>query len=160
MLFRSKRFGTSPERKNILLGWLEHRAQLTKIGFTEGYQWLDGSFVEDAETRLGRSPKDIDVVTFAARPSDIPDFAAFVEEHTHLFSPKITFARFFTDAYFVDLGLSALDIVDHVRYWHGLFSHRRATFEWKGMLQVPLLSDDLQARSILKTLEDQYVAQT
>lgn len=40
-------FGTSDERKRILAGWLEYRKDLRAIGITRGYQWLDGSCVED-----------------------------------------------------------------------------------------------------------------
>jgi hypothetical protein len=31
-----------------------------------------------------------------------------------------------------------MNIVAQARYWYGLFSHRRVTGEWKGMLEVPL----------------------
>jgi hypothetical protein len=30
-------------RKTILRGWLSHRAALRTIGFSRGFQWLDGS---------------------------------------------------------------------------------------------------------------------
>src|SRR5882672_7829456 len=59
-----QRFSTSPERIEILKGFLHLRAELRRPGMAEGIQWLDGSFFEDIENSEGRSPNDIDVVTF------------------------------------------------------------------------------------------------
>jgi hypothetical protein len=50
--------GTSEARKTILRGWLLHRAALRAVGLDRGFQWLDGSFVED------KVLKDLDVVSF------------------------------------------------------------------------------------------------
>lgn len=58
------------------------------------------------------------------------------------------------DAYFVDMGrVRPHLLVDHTRYWFGLFSHQRATALWKGMVQVPLISDDIQAQIMLQNLQ-------
>lgn len=54
--------GFTDEHRAILLGWLRHRAALRAIGFDRGFQWLDGSFVEQKE------PRDLDVVAFLYRP--------------------------------------------------------------------------------------------
>ena len=56
------RFGTSPERKAILTGFLEYRAILHQFGVQHGFQWLDGSFMEEIEILEGRPPMDLDVV--------------------------------------------------------------------------------------------------
>jgi len=42
--------------------------------------------------------------------------------------------------------------VDEVRYWFGLFSHRRSDDVWKGMLQLPLdtAADDVQAANSIR----------
>ena len=40
------RFATSPEKKAILIGFLKYRAILHQFGATEGFQWLDGSFMK------------------------------------------------------------------------------------------------------------------
>jgi hypothetical protein len=63
-----QRFAASRERLDILRGLLEYRAALGAIGIVQGFQWLDGSFVEDVEVTKGRPPSDIDVVTLAYRP--------------------------------------------------------------------------------------------
>ena len=59
--------GSTDERRAILTGWLNHRAALRAIGFDRGFQWLDGSFVEQ------KDPQDLDVVTFLYRPPGIVD---------------------------------------------------------------------------------------
>src|SRR5262245_49215124 len=69
------RFAISPARKRILDGLLKLRAELFALGI-EGFQWLDGSFVEDIEAQEGRDPGDMDVVTFVANPADSAALAA------------------------------------------------------------------------------------
>lgn len=58
------RFGTTVERRTILGGLMRYRAALHAIGLVQGFQWLDGSFLEDVEGLESRPPNDIDVVTF------------------------------------------------------------------------------------------------
>jgi hypothetical protein len=55
------------------------------------------------------------------------------------------------EAFFVDLSLPGEVIVPQVAYWFGLFSHRRTTFEWKGLVQVPLdtPAEDADAEAIV-----------
>lgn len=62
------RFASSNVRKEILKGYLDHRAALLNLGIT-GFQWLDGSFLEDIEALESRPPGDIDLVTFVWRPA-------------------------------------------------------------------------------------------
>ena len=64
------RFATSPERRQILRGWLGYRAALHGMGLTDGFQWLDGSFLEQVEMLERRPPQDMDVVTFLNPPVD------------------------------------------------------------------------------------------
>ena len=63
------RFATSPKRREILDGFLALRREFFKIGL-KGFQWVDGSFVEDIEMHEGRDPDDIDVVTFVDSAKD------------------------------------------------------------------------------------------
>lgn len=141
-------FGTSAQRAAILRGLLTFRAQLQAIGIIDGYQWCAGSFCEDIEKLESRHPGDIDVVTFFVRPGPVkapPDWAAFVHTHSSLFDPVQTKANFLCDAYFVDANVALPSVIDQVTYWHGLFGHRRSSHMWKGMLRLPLLSDDALA---------------
>jgi hypothetical protein len=156
----ASRFGTSDARILLLQSWIKYRLALQDLGVIDGFQWLDGSFLEDAESRLGRPPNDIDLVTFAQRPLGLIDFNSFVQKNFSLFSSTATGKNFSCDAYFVDLDKPANLIVDDTRYWYGLFSHRRSTFEWKGMIQVPLQSDDGAAMSILNSRGAQHASKT
>ncbi|ENC6422503.1 TPA: hypothetical protein RQN06_002863 [Aeromonas veronii] len=61
-------FATSKERKEILIGFIKYRYELKLLAIENGFQWLDGSFVENVEKTRGRAPNDIDLVTFAHRP--------------------------------------------------------------------------------------------
>jgi hypothetical protein len=125
--------GGSPGRRNILRGWLQHRQSLRGIGFVQGFQWLDGSFVEDKE------PKDLDVVTFTRRPlaaNTVPLLSALMQANAEVFARDAVKIRFSLDAFFVDMDGNPETVVDHTRYWLGLFSHCRDTATWKGMLQV------------------------
>lgn len=145
-----QRFGLNARRRSLLSGLLDYRTQLRTLGFNFGFQWIDGSFVEDVENTQGREPNDIDLITFAVRPENIPDLRLMAMNKPDLFDPAQTKAKYGCDAYFVDLGLSTLAIHDYTVYWLTLFSHQRATNLWKGMLKVPLQSDDDAARSLLQ----------
>jgi hypothetical protein len=43
------RFSTSQERIGILTGFLNYRAALHAAGLTSGFQWVNGSFMEQVE---------------------------------------------------------------------------------------------------------------
>ena len=58
-----ERLATTPERRRILGRILDFRERLQTEGLLTGFQWLDGSFLEDIEQRDGRPPRDLDVVT-------------------------------------------------------------------------------------------------
>lgn len=147
MTYLTTRFGTNPVRCQILRGLIEYRKLLFDGGFRVGFQWLDGSFVENAETDRGRAPSDIDLVTLFRRPMRYQvDKDAWKTDH------QTIFARFFgkaqclskykCDAFPIDLDQSPSGIVRDVTYWFSLFSHHKVTNTWKGMLQIALLSAD------------------
>src|SRR5882762_8182317 len=58
------KLGFSADRRIILRGWLKLRDLLRTLGHDSGFQWVNGSFMEDSENRRGRPPGDIDVVSF------------------------------------------------------------------------------------------------
>lgn len=47
------RYAKSRERIDILKGLLSYRKKLKEIGVTDGFQWVDGSFVENVEKIWG-----------------------------------------------------------------------------------------------------------
>lgn len=139
---------TSSERAAILRGFISMRARLNSLGITNGYQWCAGSFCEDIEAIERRNPRDMDVVTFFVRPRSIQDHAAwvqFVTANASLFDAVQTKAAHSCDAYYVDGNTALPSVIDQITYWHGLFGHRRSSHMWKGMLRVPLVSDDADA---------------
>lgn len=140
------RFGTTARRREILRGLIEYRGELRRIGVAMAFQWLDGSFAEN----LAREPNDIDLVTFAEQ---IPPFASLGRDEKALFQPAEAKRRFLCDAYLVQLSTaSKAKLVERVSYWLGLFSHRRVTLEWKGILQVSL-DDARQDDDAIDTLD-------
>jgi hypothetical protein len=143
--------GATAKRQTILNHWLGHRAALRALGFQRGFQWLDGSFVED------KDPNDLDVVTFLFRPPAAlqhDKLAALMAANGQVFYRPQAKARYMLDAFFVDLDGSPERIVDFSRYLLGLFSHRRAGDLWKGMLQVRFenAADDLAAAAALASV--------
>src|SRR5690625_2378032 len=147
-----RKFATSPERREILTKFLDFRERLSSAGLTQGFQWLDGSFVEDIETQEKRAPRDLDVVTFYwgydmtfqhKLNTEIPEF----------FNPTLAKAMFSLDHYPVDASYSPVLTVESTRYWAQLFSHNRLGV-WKGMLKIALNTpaDDFDARQTLSTI--------
>lgn len=140
-------FGTSEKRREILNKWLDHRSALRGVGFTAGFQWLDGSFLENKE------PKDLDIVSFVNFPAGLvteKDRISFWMNNLGILDRDHVKASYLLDAFFVDLGGSPELLVSLSRYYLQLFSHQRESYLWKGMIQVPLEdANDAQAREQL-----------
>jgi hypothetical protein len=143
------RFATTPERRDIVSGFLRYRRALRGLGITAGFQLVDGSFLEKCEELRNRAPSDLDLVTFAyppVLPAEIPDF---LNQNRELFDRDAVKLQFKCDSFFVNLAKDARYVVVDTMYWYGLFSHQRDTFLWKGMLTIPLMSDDEAAAALL-----------
>jgi len=146
-----QRFGTTLHRRAILRDWLQHRDDMRTHGINTGFQWIDGSFVED------KVPNDIDVVTFFYRPPNAPHahqiFALF-NNYADVFRKPQVKLRLKLDALFIDLNSSPEALVTGTSYWNGLFSHRRNDDLWKGMVRVPLdHGEDAAALAALDLLD-------
>ncbi len=130
-------FSTSVDRRTILTGFLSFRAALHKLGLVQGFQWLDGSFLENVETSENRSPRDIDVVTFFHLPNGSTQ-QSLLQQDPRLFDPRETKHNYHVDAYFVQLDAGSPELlVARSTYWYSMWSHRRSG-EWKGFLQIQL----------------------
>lgn len=141
----AQRYSTSEPRMEILRGLVAYRNALRAAGIEIGFQWIDGSFVEDCESIRGRAPSDVDIITFSTRPKELHDqegWNQFVQSRPDLFDPYTTKKKYKCDAYFVDLMSDPVLIVKLTRYFFGLFSHQRDTYLWKGMIEVPLSGPD------------------
>ncbi|MFN8634119.1 MAG: hypothetical protein U0893_09705 [Chloroflexota bacterium] len=147
------RFGRSSERQAILEGFLRYRAALQAVGLIQGFQWLDGSFLEDVEQLDGRPPNDIDVVTFfRLRPGESAASVAMLAPD--LFpsgrADRLRFKQqYHVDGYLENLDARSEGLVARSTYWYSMWSHRRSG-AWKGYLQVDLSpAEDADARSVL-----------
>jgi hypothetical protein len=142
------RFAKSPERIAILNGMLAFRAALHEAGIVCGFQWFDGSFLEDVETLESRPPRDMDVVTFFDLPE--VDQQELVNRHGALFNHGQVKESYAMDAYFVQIGGPLdKDSIRRVTYWYSMWSHRRNGL-WKGFVQVDLNpAQDAEARALL-----------
>jgi hypothetical protein len=155
------RFGGTRERRDILRGFLAYRKALQNAGLTQGFQWLDGSFLENIELIESRPPKDIDVVTFYHLPAgksqlDIVKQAPTLFPATALFRQQLK-TTYHVDAFFQYLRVSPDILVTRSTYWYSMWSHRR-TEVWKGFVQVSLASTDDQASLLeLDNLDQQAV---
>lgn len=146
-------FAFNGHRARLLAGLLKYRRALRSAGLTEGFQWLDGSFIERVEQAENRPPNDIDLVTFAKIPNVRQ---AWIEANSELILTEFTRYDFCCDAYFVDLERLPEFLCKDITYWFGLFSHQRDTLKWKGLLQIPLFSDDEAACVYLARQWPQY----
>ena len=145
------KFTTSPDRLGILKGLLSYRSALHEIGLTKGFQWLDGSFLENIEALNSRSPRDIDVVTFFYPPDDQTQ-EALLNSNPQLFDHNFIKNNYHVDAYYVTLRSKRPEsLISKSAYWYGVWSHQRKTLLWKGYLQVDLSpTDDHIALDMLK----------
>lgn len=143
-------FGTTDKRQAILQGLLDFRAALHAAGLGNGFQWVDGSFLEDIKTIENREPADMDVVTFFHLPQGQTQ-QSFASAHPDIFIHADTKQRFHVDAYFVPLDDNPpAHLVERSAYWYSLWSHRR-NGQWKGYLQIDLSpTDDATAKAELQ----------
>jgi len=133
----AQEFGASSERLKILDGWLRHRKEIHTAGIASGFQWLDGSFLENIEANENRSPKDIDVVTWFELPVGMAE-SDFHNAHPEMFDSTYTKPNYFVDAYGFPLGNRMGDMdIELVTYWYSMWAHRR-DFTWKGFVRVEM----------------------
>ena len=149
------RFATSPARQAILDGVLRYRSALHAVGLDRGFQWLDGSFLENVESIEKRDPRDVDIVTFF-HPPDGRTQESLVRDSPRLFNHVHAKEDYHVDAYFVQLdGAAPEPLVAQSAYWYSLWSHRRNE-QWKGYLQIGLSpADDPVAKANLVEMTQQ-----
>ena len=145
----AKTFATTEKRKEIFKGFLNYREALKAIGITGGFQWIDGSFIENCEIIRNKPPNDIDIVTFFDTPSDIHAAEHIIKSNEDLFDPIICKQKYLCDAYVVYSPASREYLINQIIYWYGIFSHQKVTYQWKGILQISLDSDDSEINNYL-----------
>jgi hypothetical protein len=150
--------GTTSHRKALLSGLLGYRELLYKLGYENGFQFIDGSFCENVEVTRPGNPNDIDVFSYLKRPAKYFDpndwkTAGFKEWNEEVVDRDKNKRRFLTDTYAVDINANTTvkSLVDVTIYWYGLYSHKRVTLQWKGFVVVILDKHaDSLARSLLQ----------
>ena len=150
-------FVTTNARLNIFRGFVNYRKALHDIGICKGFQWLNGSFVEQVEMTRHKPPNDSDVVTFAYLPQDCKNQSDLYNKNPNLFDRAIAKAKFQVDGYMMVLGdLMTAEAVRRIAYWYSLWSHQRDTYAWKGFIQLDLsLDTDKYTDDILKMKEEE-----
>jgi len=142
-------FGTSPERRKLLSGFLSFRSELHKIGLAQGFQWIDGSFLENIELLETRDPHDIDVVTFFHLPDSCTE-KSLAETFPHVFDHDNVKDTYYVDSYIINLDDMPLEfIISNSAYWYSVWSHRR-DMRWKGYFQIDLsqINDPLAIKNL------------
>ena len=131
------RFGDTGDRRKLLRGLLDYRAALHAADLRVGFQWVNGSFVEDTAQHAQREPNDIDLVTFLQLPDERTQ-AQWFQDNPSLFDPRTSKDRYGTDAYIVVLDRGSLpSLVRESAYWNSLWSHDKSR-QWKGYLEIDL----------------------
>ena len=85
-----------------MTGLLDFRSELHKAGLMRGFQWIDGSFIENIEESEQRRPGDVDLVTFFHIP-DKHTGDSLLRDFPVLFDNPKARTRYGVDAYFVQL---------------------------------------------------------
>lgn len=94
--------GKTEARRRLLAGLLNFRVALHEAGLVEGFQGIDGSFVENVEERESRSPEDIDLVTFFSIPGGHTQ-ETLLKRFPGLFDNSRLKIDYSVDAYFIPL---------------------------------------------------------
>ena len=133
------RFATSRERIEILKGFVQFRLDCIRFGVRYGFQWIDGSFIEDIEKSDKRAPRDIDVVTFVFQLTNVQQ-QVISRQFLPFVNPKASKKVYNVDHYPVVADGNPLATINMVKYWNQLFGHDRKGV-WKGMVEIPLCAD-------------------
>jgi hypothetical protein len=147
------RFSLNPERVKILKGFLSFRSELHKLGIVNGFQWLDGSFLENIEVLKKRPPHDLDIVTFYQLPDGETE-QSLIQKNKDIFDNEYLKGNFAIDGYFVPLiRLANAKKIKRITYWYSMWSHRRGG-RWKGFVQIDLEpSQDAEANKYLEVIK-------
>ena len=93
-------------------------------------------------------------MTFAHPPAGMSTerLRDMMRSRPDLFDHDLCKAAFRCDTAIVNLSTAPEWLVTQTRYWYGLYSHRRGDALWKGMLQLPLDSSDLEGRQMMASM--------
>lgn len=154
----AQQFGSTPARQRILLGFIDYRRAIVELGVREGFQWVNGSILQDVERLEGRPPNDVDVVTFTSISDET---RTRLGKRPDLYQKGLCKEKYQTDCHFfwfenLEDRVKGIHLIS---YWYSLWSHRRRDFLWKGFLELPLIDPtENLAYEHLKGLQSQTSA--
>ena len=144
--------GTTPHRRQLLRNLIGYRALIATDAYQAGFQFIDGSFVENIEATASRSPGDIDVFSILHAPAKYHGpHPSWGSSGVHFWFNEIVDRaknkhRFSLDTYAVLFEeLNPIQFIQYVIYWYSLFSHQKVTLAWKGFAALQLDPADDQA---------------
>ena len=149
-----ERFGHTDRRRALLRNFFAFRGEVRDCGWYNGFQWLNGSFLEDVErVGEGREPGDIDVVSFlydseVRDPDKARRLASAVGHHD-------VKARLWVDSYVVNLDGPVELVLDAATYWQSIWGHRKGDRVEKGFVRVSMGDDDGSALALLDHLDEE-----
>lgn len=148
-----QKLGTTKERVEILKGLIVFRQRMMENGIVDGFQWLDGSFIENIEVTENRPPNDLDLVTFFGGLT-IEEQKVKRTKFIEFFNPTLAKNNYKLDHYFVDYSFRPEVTIEMTRYWIQLFTHNRLGV-WKGILRLELNTAEIdqEALTYLKNVE-------
>ena len=147
------RFGITLMRRKLLLNLFDYRKALYDAGVSGGFQWINGSFVENVENRRGRGPADIDIFTVYAVPHVLKT-ENLEKNFPHLFNREQVRDRYLVDS----LGAWPVDIqpntflVKKFLELYNIFSYTRKGVK-KGFVQIPLCKYDRKEPALRSRLK-------
>ena len=130
---------------------------LHAAGVRDGFQWVNGSFVEDTTQHAQREPRDIDLVTFLQLPGECTQ-EELAQANSSLFDLRANRRQYGVDTYTVILDAGDLPyLVRMSAYWNSLWSHDRNR-QWKGYVEIELSDiEDAAARAALDRADTREV---
>lgn len=151
-----QRFATSEKRISILKDFVTFRLRCYDVGIRVGFQWIDGSFIEDIKARDNREPNDIDVVSFVFGFRSNPYLLENIKRNLPEFLDHVlSKAHFQVDHYPMEADCNPMLTIEMVKYWNQLFGHNKIGV-WKGMVEIPFCkkdnTEDVDALKFLNTL--------
>lgn len=129
-------FSTSPQRISILKNLVSFRQNITAQGVLVGFQWLDGSFMENIELSELRPPNDLDILTFYRGLTPV-QYSVISTAFPEFANPSLSKTNYLLDHYAIDYGYNPEVTVELTKYWLQLFTHNRNGV-WKGIVRLPL----------------------
>nr|WP_299379756.1 hypothetical protein [uncultured Halomonas sp.] len=150
-----ERFATTRPRIALLDKLLNYRSDLHAAGIVKGFQWINGSFVQDVELLESRPPNDIDIVTHFYVP-DGHTQQTIATAYPYLITPPLVKQTYGMDAYPNVLGGEAnAYFAKRITYWYSMWSHRKIDNAWKGFVEIDLSAlGDAPARDALRDASD------